>query len=64
MFNPKGFCPAHSAKIEKVEIPQNLRDKFVKEATFLLYVMLWLEERNETFKFYGNFVKYQNQNIM
>ena len=61
MFNPKGFCPTHSKKIETVNIPKDIREKFLQEGSFLLYTIFWLESREEAFDLNQQFIHRQNE---
>lgn len=60
MFNPQGFCPAHSKKIGKVDIPLPIKESFLADATFYFYLMFWLIDRAEKFSFPNSFVKEQS----
>lgn len=57
MFNPKGFCPNHSKKIDKIEIDEDVRRKFLKEGSFYLYLSFWLLERAELFLLQDSLIK-------
>jgi hypothetical protein len=49
LWNENGFCPAHTRKENKVNIPQGLKDLFVGEMKMVYYLYFWCVDKASEF---------------